>query len=209
MGYGRRCGCWALSELELERSRHQATLEENTRYQRHIQDLRDELSTMHATVADLERRYSDLSARYRGTVASLDEVNDTTLRLKDHSSDLTDENRRLRLNCEKLQEEARSLREQLQNALSDAEDEHRRRVSSEVSLSRDLADRERKFTMKLRRANSLHDMDKVHLRQDLDRLYHALRREKYTNKYLRDYRHHYYCGHHDCVDCVYDPMLLD
>ncbi|ROT80089.1 hypothetical protein C7M84_001188 [Penaeus vannamei] len=251
MGFGRRCGCWALSELELERSRHQATLEENTRYQRHIQDLRDELSTMHATVADLERRYSDLSARYRGTVASLDEVNDTTLRLKDHSSDLTDENRRLRLNCEKLQEshhrltlshikdiitisypyivdsfhlginlptsspspppplQARGLREQLQNALADAEDEHRRRVSSEVSLSRDLADTERKYTMKLRRANSLHDMDKVHLRQDLDRLYHALRREKYTNKYWRDYRHHFYCGHHDCVDCVYDPMLLD
>lgn len=105
--------------------------------------------------------------------------------------------------------QARSLREQLQNALADAEDEHRRRVSSEVSLSRDLADTERKFTIKLRRANSLHDMDKVHLRQDLDRLYHALKREKYTNKYWRDYRHHYYCGHHDCVDCVYDPMLLD
>lgn len=105
--------------------------------------------------------------------------------------------------------QARGLREQLQNALADAEDEHRRRVSSEVSLSRDLADTERKYTMKLRRANSLHDMDKVHLRQDLDRLYHALRREKYTNKYWRDYRHHFYCGHHDCVDCVYDPMLLD
>ncbi|KAG7168775.1 paramyosin-like [Homarus americanus] len=216
MGCGRRCGCWALSELELERSRHQATLEENTRYQRHIQELRDELSTLHSTVAELERRYSDLSARYRGTVASLDDVNDTTLRLKEHSSDLVDQNRRLRTNCEKLEEEARILREELENARSQAEEEHRRRVSSEVSLSRDLVDTERKCHVKMRRAHSLHDMDKQHLQQDLDRLQHALHREKKSHQMtLRDYYRFYpfsYCGPHsiyNCHDCYHDPMLLD
>ena len=39
-----------------------------------LQDLRDELAALHATVADLERRYSDLSARYRNALTSLDEV---------------------------------------------------------------------------------------------------------------------------------------
>ncbi|XP_071535258.1 uncharacterized protein [Panulirus ornatus] len=216
MGCGRRCGCWALSELELERARHQATLEENTRYQRHIEELRDELSTLHSTVGELERRYSDLSARYRTTVASLDEVNDTTIRLKDHSTDLVDENRRLRTNCEKLEEDVRVMREELENARTHAEEEHRRRVSSEVSLSRDLADAERKCHVKLRRAHSLHDMDKQHLRHDLDRLQHALLREKQNHQMtLRNlYRHYPYptCSLHrvyNCHDCYHDPMLLD
>ncbi|KAK3862228.1 hypothetical protein Pcinc_031892 [Petrolisthes cinctipes] len=90
-------------------------MEENSRYQRHIQDLRDELSTLHTTVAELERRYSDLSARYRSTVSSLDEV--------------------------------RSVREELDNARVDAEEEHRKRVSSEMTLTRDLVDKERKFEL--------------------------------------------------------------
>ncbi|XP_066959401.1 nuclear distribution protein nudE homolog 1-like [Macrobrachium rosenbergii] len=215
MGFGRRCGCWALSELELERSRHQATLEENTRYQRHIQDLRDELATLHNTVAELERRYSDLSARYRGTVASLDEVNDTTLRLKDHSSDLVDENRRLRSNIDKLQDEARALREELDNARADAEEEHRRRVNSEVALNRDLVDAEKRCSSKLRRANSLHEMDTHQLHHDIDRLQHALQREKQSHKMTIRELHRYpytYCHPHhiyNCSDCVYDPMLLD
>ncbi|XP_050692751.1 paramyosin-like [Eriocheir sinensis] len=222
MGCGRRCGCWALSELELERARHQNTLEENARYQRHIQDLREELSTLHSTVADLERRYSDLSARYRSTVASLDDVNDTTLRLKDHSADLSEENRRLRLTSEKLEEETRSLREQLDEAREHAEDEHRRRVSSEVTLSRDLASTEKHYTNSLRRAHSLHDIDRQHLEHDISRLTHALSRQKQHHRdTLRDihhYRHshlhrHHYCLAHsiyDCYDCLHpDPMLLD
>ncbi|XP_045120797.1 centrosomal protein of 55 kDa-like isoform X2 [Portunus trituberculatus] len=221
MGCGRRCGCWALSELELERARHQNTLEENARYQRHVQDLRDELSTLHSTVADLERRYSDLSARYRTTVANLDDVNDTTLRLKDHSSELSEENRRLRLTSEKLEEETRSLRGQLEEAREHAEDEHRRRVSSEMTLSRDLTLTEKQYANKLRRAHSLHDLDRQHLEHDIGRLQHALNRQKQHHRdtirdmychHGRHHRHHYCLAHsiYDCYDCLHhDPMLLD
>ncbi|XP_045134409.1 uncharacterized protein LOC123517972 [Portunus trituberculatus] len=103
---------------------------------KYLQDLRDELSALHSTVADLERWYSDLSAIYRTTVANLDNVNDTTLRLKDHSSELSEENRRLRLTSEKLEEEmgrfgsgqrskTQSLRGQLEEAREHTEDEHR------------------------------------------------------------------------------------
>ncbi|CAL4074643.1 unnamed protein product, partial [Meganyctiphanes norvegica] len=198
--------------LELERSRHQATLDDNARCQRHIKELRDELATLHSTIADLERRYSDLSARHRTTLHSLDEVNDTSSRLKDHSSDLVNENRRLRGQVEKLTEETRLLHEELDVTRSDIEEERRRRLATEVTLSRDLDETQKNCNVKLRRATSLHDMDTHNLKHDIEKLQDALETEKFRHSLsFRDlyYRYPYYSPLSRPCSPYYRPMLLD
>ncbi|XP_076048453.1 uncharacterized protein LOC143029608 [Oratosquilla oratoria] len=190
MGSGRRCGCWALSELDIERSRHQIAIEENMRYQKLIQDLRDELLALHGTVADLEKRYSELSTRYRGAVQSLEEMNSKSDRLKEHSTEVADENRRLRNSLDRQKDEIRALREELAGAKQQADEERLQRVESEGHLQHDMLAAQRTLRAQLRRAASLHEMDTNHLRQDVSRLQQQLEREKHRHNLTKRNLHH-------------------
>ncbi|KAL7640706.1 UNVERIFIED_CONTAM: hypothetical protein RMT77_008981 [Armadillidium vulgare] len=210
MSSGNRCGCRALSELDEERARHQETIEENFRYINKIQDLHEELEALHSTVADLERRYSELSSRHRKTLLSLDEVSDTKERLKDHSSDVAESNRRLKLTVERLQNELKESKLECEAAKEEAEEERRKRISTELSVTRDLEEADRSCHAQLRRAASIHDLDSQHLKKDITRLQCALEREKYrhslTKRSLQHANLHIsqvgaFCHHHNMYGC--------
>ncbi|KAF2357649.1 hypothetical protein FHG87_011596 [Trinorchestia longiramus] len=178
MDFGRRCGCWTMSELEAERSRHRTTLDENARLAKEIQSLRDELVMVHDTVTQLERRYSDLSGRYREAREKLNQVTSTTTELQGQSEEASEDNRRLRVVCKKMEDQVTRLREEAEGATEAAEEERLRRQACEEDLTKEVKAVERSCRAEIRRVSSALNLDVQRLQQEVTHLEEELVRER-------------------------------
>ncbi|XP_018023687.1 leucine-rich repeat-containing protein 45 [Hyalella azteca] len=199
MTYGRRCGCWTLSELEAERSRHRTTLEQNTRLTSEIQTLRDELLLVHDSVTQLERRYADLSGRYREAREQLNQATSSTNELRGQSDEAAEDNRRLRAICRQLEDQVARLRGEVEGATKAAEEERLVRLRCEEDLTREVEAVERSCRAELRRAASTHSLDLQQLQQEVARLDDELLRERgqhSTTKRRLQHLHHLLGVHH-------------